>query len=155
VLVAGTAGGRAARGVVAPAIALPWRRTRRVLVTAVVFGAIVLGDAVALLGTGEPIELYAAWYVLLVPYALFRWGSGAEAATGMAVAVAAHALVTAIGGNLGESTCGWPAIWTTCGRWSAPRSTASPRSRSRTRSGTRVTPPASTCASRATATASA
>src|SRR5262245_13336373 len=29
---------------VAPAVLLPWRRTRRVLVTAVVFGAIVLGD---------------------------------------------------------------------------------------------------------------
>ncbi len=42
---------------VAPAILLPWRRTRPVLVTAVVFGSIVLGDAATLLGAGEPIEL--------------------------------------------------------------------------------------------------
>jgi hypothetical protein len=51
---------------VAPAILLPWRRTRPVLVTAVVFGSIVLGDAATLVGTGEPIELYTAVYVLLV-----------------------------------------------------------------------------------------
>ena len=91
---------------VAPAICLPWRRTRPVLVTAVVFGSIVLGDAATLLGTGEPMELYTAVYVLLVPYALFRWGSGVEAVAGMATAVAAHALVTAIGGNFAELAAG-------------------------------------------------
>jgi signal transduction histidine kinase len=91
---------------VAPAICLPWRRTRPVLVTAVVFGSIVLGDAATLLGTGEPIELYTAVYVLLVPYSLFRWGSGVEAVTGMAIAVATHALLTAIGGNFGDFAAG-------------------------------------------------
>jgi hypothetical protein len=41
---------------VAPALCLPWRRTRPVHVTAVVFGSIMLGDAATLLGTGEPME---------------------------------------------------------------------------------------------------
>lgn len=91
---------------VAPAICLPWRRTRLVLVTAVVFGSIALGDAATLLGTGEPIELYTAVYVLLLPYALFRWGSGGEAVTGMAIVMAAHALLTAISGNFGDLAAG-------------------------------------------------
>src|SRR5688572_23373681 len=70
---------------VAPAICLPWRRTRPLLVAAVVAGSMVLGDAVMVLGVGEPIELSATIaLLLLVPYTLFRWGSGGEAAAGMA-----------------------------------------------------------------------
>jgi signal transduction histidine kinase len=72
----------------------------------VVFGSIVLGDAATLLGTGEPMEPYTAAYVLLLPYALFRWGSGVEAVTGMAIVVAAHALPTAISGNFGDLAAG-------------------------------------------------
>src|SRR5687768_9420488 len=75
---------------VAPALCMPWRRTRPVHVTAVVFGSIGLGDAATLLGTGEPMQLYTAAYVLLLPYALFRWGGGVEAVTGMAIVVAAQ-----------------------------------------------------------------
>jgi signal transduction histidine kinase len=86
----------------APAVCLPWRRTRPVLVTAVVFGSIVVGDAATLLGTGELMMLYSAAYVLLVPYALFRWGKGLEAAIGMSIAVLAHGLPTAVAGNLGD-----------------------------------------------------
>ncbi len=91
---------------VAPAFALPWRRSRCVLVAAVVFGALVLGDAAALVGTGEQLMLYTTAYVLLVPYALFRWGGGAEAAAGLAVVATAHAIVTAIGGTLDELVAG-------------------------------------------------
>ena len=86
----------------APALCLPWRRTRPVLVTAVVFGSIVVGDAATLLGTGEPMVLYSSAYVLLVPYALFRWGDGREAVTGMSIAVVAHAVPTAVSGNFGD-----------------------------------------------------
>ena len=86
----------------APAVCLPWRRTRPVLVTAVVFGSIVVGDAATLLGTGELMVLYSSAYVLLVPYALFRWGNGLEAVIGMSIAVVAHGLPTAVAGNLGD-----------------------------------------------------
>ena len=93
---------------VAPAICLPWRRTHPVVVTAVVVGSIVLGDATTLLGTGETMELSALAYVLLLPYALFRWGSGVEAATGMAIVLVAPAFAAIAGGNLGDLALGPP-----------------------------------------------
>jgi signal transduction histidine kinase len=94
--------------VVAPAVCLPWRRRRPGPVTAGVLGSIALGDAALLLGTGEPTHLYTAGYVLLLPYALFRWGSGVEAATGIAVVLAWHSATTAAGGDLGELALGLP-----------------------------------------------
>jgi signal transduction histidine kinase len=93
---------------VAPALCMPWRRTRPVHVTAVVFGSIMLGDAATLLGTGEPMELYTLAYVLLLPYALFRWGSGVEAATGAAIVLAAHAFAAIASGSLGDLALGLP-----------------------------------------------
>ncbi len=71
-----------------------------------VFGSLLLGDAATLLGTGQPIELYTTVYVLLLPYALFRWRSGAEAVTGVTIVVVAHALLTAITGNFGDLAAG-------------------------------------------------
>ena len=93
---------------VAPAVCLPWRRTRPVLVTAVVAASFVLGDAVMVLGPGELIDLYALAYVLLIPYALFRWGSGVEAAAGMAIVLAVPAFATIAEGNLGDLALGLP-----------------------------------------------
>jgi signal transduction histidine kinase len=84
-----------------PVVALPWRRTHPLLVTAVVFGATTIGDVVTRLGTGEPMELVTVAYVLLLPYALFRWGSGRDAVIGMAI-VAAGQLPTAIASEVGE-----------------------------------------------------
>src|SRR5215207_1457628 len=76
--------------VVAPAVCLPWRRSHPVRVTAAVFGSIALGDAALLLGTGERTDLYTALYVLLLPYALYRWAPAVETATGLAIALAWH-----------------------------------------------------------------
>lgn len=73
---------------VAPALGLLWRRTRPLLVTAIVFGAHYLAAAVAWIGSGEPTELDTSLYVLLLPYALFRWGSGRQALMGMVPIVA-------------------------------------------------------------------
>ena len=87
---------------VGPAISLPWRRTRPVLVAAVVFGVTLLGDAATAIGTGEPLLLYSLAYVLLIPYALFRWGSGVEAVTGIAILTSTHAVATVISGNYGD-----------------------------------------------------
>lgn len=94
----------------AAAIGLPWRRTRPVPVAAIAFGAIALGDAVAHVGTGAPIELYAEVSVLLLPYALFRWGSGAEAVIGAAIVLAALGLLTAIGADLADLAVGPPVL---------------------------------------------
>jgi signal transduction histidine kinase len=93
---------------VAPAICLPWRRTRPLLVTAVVFGSMALGDVLTRVGTGQPMDVYTLAYVLLLPYALFRWGSGMQAAAGMAIVLATHAVLSAIGGNYGDLALGLP-----------------------------------------------
>lgn len=61
---------------------LLWRRTRPLLMVAIAFGACELAG---LLTTGEPPGLNAFAYILLLPYALFRWGSGREAAAGAAI----------------------------------------------------------------------
>lgn len=61
---------------------LPWRRTHPLAVAAVAF---VPGTVFTLLSAGatEPFGLYAMVVVLLVPYALLRWGSGRDAAIGL------------------------------------------------------------------------
>jgi len=64
---------------------LLWRRTRPLAATVLAFGTVAVADLVALalgvywegLGTNA--------FVLLLPYALFRWGSGREATLGLIV----------------------------------------------------------------------
>jgi signal transduction histidine kinase len=54
-------------------------------VTVIVIAAFTAGDVITRIGTGEPMEIYTAAYFLLIPYSLLRWGSGREAAIGMAI----------------------------------------------------------------------
>ena len=61
---------------------LLWRRTKPLLMIAVVF--VVLGLLLVLTAGAVP-QMYTGAYVLLLPYALFRWGSGREAVIGSAV----------------------------------------------------------------------
>ncbi|MFF0309369.1 sensor histidine kinase [Streptosporangium sp. NPDC004379] len=61
---------------------LLWRRTRPLLMVAIAFGA--SGVAQVLLGGDSP-ESNTMVYLLLLPYALFRWGSGREAVAGLAI----------------------------------------------------------------------
>jgi signal transduction histidine kinase len=86
----------------APVVALPWRRKHPLVVTAVVIGAVTLGEVVTRISTGDPMELFAIAYVLLLPYALFRWGSGREAVIGMAIVLAGQ-LPTAITTSVGDA----------------------------------------------------
>ncbi|CAN5592469.1 histidine kinase [soil metagenome] len=66
------------------AFALLWRRTQPFLTVAVVFGSVIVGHVAAIiLGlTWEGLGT-ATFPVLLLPYALFRWGAGREAAIGL------------------------------------------------------------------------
>ncbi|NUT47502.1 MAG: sensor histidine kinase, partial [Saccharothrix sp.] len=57
---------------------LRWRRTRPLLVVAIAFG--VAGVVPVVIGQ-EP-ELDTMVYLLLLPFSLFRWGSGREAVLG-------------------------------------------------------------------------
>ncbi|MFY1637785.1 histidine kinase [Solwaraspora sp. WMMB335] len=60
---------------------LLWRRTRPLLMVAIAFT--VTGLAPLVIGH-EP-ELVASGYLLILPYALFRWGSGREMVAGAAL----------------------------------------------------------------------
>ncbi len=72
---------------VVPVFTLLWRRTHPLVVLAVVFGAQTVADLATLFGADDSAVLYTTAYVLLLPYSLFRWGSGREAAIGLAIIV--------------------------------------------------------------------
>jgi signal transduction histidine kinase len=65
----------------------PWRRTRPLLVVAVVFGLLGTYSTVAYLAGVDPAlaTLWMTAWVLLLPYALLRWGSGREIVIGVVV----------------------------------------------------------------------
>ena len=75
-------------GVVAISTLL-WRRTRPLLAVAVAFGSFSAGGVAAFFWADEPVGLYTDICVLLLPYALFRWGAGREVAIGLAIILAA------------------------------------------------------------------
>jgi signal transduction histidine kinase len=66
---------------------LLWRRSHPLLALVAAFGA---SSVVPLLTGGESTETYTAVYMLVLVYALFRWGSGREVVVG-ALAAAAKA----------------------------------------------------------------
>ena len=72
---------------VAPVFTLLWRRTHPLVVFAVAFGAQTVADVATLFGAEDSAVLYTTAYVLLLTYSLFRWGSGREAAIGLAIIV--------------------------------------------------------------------
>jgi len=77
---------------VVPAFGLLWRRAHPLAVTVAVFSVAMGVDAVAGAVTGESMALYTTAYVLLLPYALLRWGSGREAGIGLAFVMGTCAL---------------------------------------------------------------
>ncbi|HVQ96450.1 MAG TPA: histidine kinase [Mycobacteriales bacterium] len=59
-----------------------WRRTSPLLMVAIAF----IGSGPATLFTGgDPADTHTLVFLLLLPYALFRWGSGREAVIGLAI----------------------------------------------------------------------
>ena len=79
-------------GGVALVSTLLWRRTSPLAVVAIGFGAITVVHLVVILGGSHSIELFSMAYVILLPYPLFRWGSGREAAIGLAIILIALAI---------------------------------------------------------------
>ena len=71
------------------AFTLLWRRTKPLAAVAVTFGALVVVDTAALITDAGAVGLYTTSFVLLLPYSLFRWGSGREAVTGLVLILAA------------------------------------------------------------------
>lgn len=88
---------------------LLWRRTHPLPVVAVVFGAVIVLNLVTLIGgPATSVGLYTMLYVLLVPYALLRWGSGREAIIGLPIIMVAGLLGIAVDFHgFGEAAAGF------------------------------------------------
>jgi signal transduction histidine kinase len=84
---------------VAVVCALLWRRTHPLAVVAAVFGALIVTDIGVLISGSGSFGLYAMICVVLLPYALVRWGSGREIVIGLAIIVVALVL-----GNVSDFT---------------------------------------------------
>ncbi len=76
-------------------IAIRWRREYPLPVFVLTFGSVLLFDLVALIAGKPPINIYTTVVALIFVFALFRWGSGREAAIGSALA-----FVVAINSNI-------------------------------------------------------
>ncbi len=68
---------------------LLWRRTHPLGAVAVAFGAFIVADIATLITAGEPVGLYTTICVVLLPYALVRWGSGRQVGIGLAIILVA------------------------------------------------------------------
>lgn len=90
----------------APLAALAWRRTHPLPVVAVVLGVLSAADLASLAGARPPAVLYTTAYVLVLPYALVRWGSLREATAGLAVVLAFHLVREAATGGTPEDLVG-------------------------------------------------
>ncbi len=66
---------------------LLWRRTHPLTAVAVAFGGVVALDLATLSVGRESASLFAMFGLAVLPYSLFRWGSGRQATTGFAVMV--------------------------------------------------------------------
>jgi signal transduction histidine kinase len=73
---------------------LLWRRTRPLLMVVVVF--VVLGLLLVVTAGAIP-QMYTGAYVLVLPYALVRWGSGREAVIGSALVFVKTGLSALVG----------------------------------------------------------
>ncbi|MET0739931.1 MAG: histidine kinase [Candidatus Nanopelagicales bacterium] len=75
---------------------LLWRRTHPLAVVIVGFGGLIAITAAGrLLGADESVGLDTTVFVVLLPYALLRWGSGRDIVVGLVIIVVAFVLGTA------------------------------------------------------------
>ncbi len=85
---------------------LLWRRTRPLLMLALAFGT----SAVAMLVIHGQAQNYTLVYLLILPYALVRWGSGREVTVGLAIVLANVGLSAALGSLSSADAFGGAAI---------------------------------------------
>jgi signal transduction histidine kinase len=84
-------------------ITLLWRRTRPLLVVVLAVGSTATINV--LLG-GEQSGMYTMAAMLLLPYALFRWGSGRETVIGATILFVAVGTATSAAGSLSDAIAG-------------------------------------------------
>jgi signal transduction histidine kinase len=68
---------------------LLWRRTNPLAMVTVAFGSMSLFGVAGALANDAPVGLYTSAVLMVLPYALFRWGSGRHAAIGAVVLLGA------------------------------------------------------------------
>ena len=118
-------------GCVAVALALLptllWRRTHPLAVVVIAFGVTAAGPFVF---PGDPCHMYSTSFLLLLAYALFRWGSGREAAIG-SVFVAAKVTTAGLAGTIsgGEVIAGFAVMFAVATLGAAVRFRAADRMR--------------------------
>jgi signal transduction histidine kinase len=88
--------------IVVAAPMLLWRRTHPLAVTAAVFSVFTVVDVAAIVTGAAWDGPMTAGFLVLFPYALFRWGSGREAAIGLAIVLVPVALGPAGGAPVGD-----------------------------------------------------
>ncbi|MEU4835125.1 histidine kinase dimerization/phosphoacceptor domain-containing protein [Streptosporangium sp. NPDC023615] len=89
---------------------LLWRRSRPLAMVVICFAVTGLPGVL----TGEPLsEMYTMVYQLILPYALFRWGSGREAVTGLVIMIVSASLTTIGEDATGAGTIGAFAVLST------------------------------------------
>ncbi|MFC6420729.1 sensor histidine kinase [Ornithinimicrobium tianjinense] len=105
------------------ALLLPWRRTHPLAVVAAVFGVLAVVD-VALIAAGAPaLDIASMLWFMVLPYSLYRWGSGREALVGTAVILVPAALSLYVGwGGLTEAVGGIAVLIAACALGLAVRS---------------------------------
>lgn len=90
------------------AFTLLWRRTRPLAMLTLAFGLTLLVEATALAaGARGSVAFVSMAYLLVLVYALFRWGSGRAALVGSVIAVAADVSISMLdGATLGDTFFG-------------------------------------------------
>lgn len=64
---------------------LLWRRAHPLAVVATAFGVTAVVDIVLIASDAPALDMFTMVYLLVLPYSLFRWGSGREAVAGLAI----------------------------------------------------------------------
>ncbi len=77
------------------ALTLLWRRTHPLAAVAVAFGTLIAFDVARVLAV-DVTGLWSIAAVFVLPYSLFRWGAGREAAVGLGVIIVWLALTLAV-----------------------------------------------------------
>lgn len=102
------------------------RREKPLFAVAGAFGV----AAVAAFVLGREADLNVLVFMVLFPFALFRWGSGREAAIGLAVMYGKVGLSAALGYvGAGEAVAGWAVLGAACAVGAAARYRARARAR--------------------------
>ncbi len=95
--------------IVGIALLLPWRRVHPLLVVALTFGTVSAVEIVALVRDVAWDGLNTGLFVLLLPYALTRWGSGREVGAGV-LFMSVPVVLTAVAGDPIGDTIGGGAV---------------------------------------------